>query len=180
MRDPSRILQVLNDRGRRGLGVNKIYKHLCSPELVLAAWAAIYDNDGALTAGVDPADTAEGMSMEVIEDVCALLRSGRYFPKAVRRTHIPKKNGKLRPLGLPGFPKRVHHCAGSCLQAAQIGMVANPPQELRLVFGTRPENTRGSIEPRLHSVRLHSAEHDSWFRRRTTRTVRTQRRDNPH
>lgn len=103
MRDPSRILQVLNDRGRRGLGVNKIYKHLCSPELALAAWAAIYDNDGALTAGVDPADTAEGMSMEVIEDVCALLRSGRYFPKAVRRTHIPKKNGKLRPLGLPGF-----------------------------------------------------------------------------
>lgn len=103
MRDPSRILQVLNDRGRRGLGVNRIYKHLLNPELVLAAWAEIYDNSGALTPGVDAADTAEGMSMDRVDEIIALLKSGRYRPRPVRRVHIPKKNGTTRPLGLPGF-----------------------------------------------------------------------------
>jgi retron-type reverse transcriptase len=103
MRDPSRILQVLHDRGRRGLGVNKIYKHLCNTELALAAWAQVYDNDGALTPGTDPDDTAEGVSMDYIEETVGLLRSGRYRPKAVRRTYIPKKHGGERPLGLPGF-----------------------------------------------------------------------------
>jgi retron-type reverse transcriptase len=46
-------------------------------------------------------ETADGMSEEKIDQIIELMRHERYrFPPA-RRIYIPKKNGKLRPLGLP-------------------------------------------------------------------------------
>ena len=35
------------------------------------------------------------------------MRTGSYEPKPVRRTYIQKKNGKLRPLGLPVFADKL-------------------------------------------------------------------------
>ncbi|MCF7944974.1 MAG: hypothetical protein K9L75_05515 [Spirochaetia bacterium] len=36
-----------------------------------------------------------------IEDLLSRMKSFSYRPKPVRRTYIPKTNGKLRPLGIP-------------------------------------------------------------------------------
>ena len=41
------------------------------------------------------------MSMEKIERIIDALRHERYRFSPARRVYIPKKNGKLRPLGLP-------------------------------------------------------------------------------
>ena len=43
----------------------------------------------------------EGNLMENIRDLVARLRGNRYRAKLIRRVHIPKGNGKTRPLGLP-------------------------------------------------------------------------------
>jgi len=66
------------------------------------AYGNIYPNKGAMTPGAG-GETADGMSEGKIDQIIELMRHERYrFPPA-RRIYIPKKNGKLRPLGLPDW-----------------------------------------------------------------------------
>jgi retron-type reverse transcriptase len=47
------------------------------------------------------------MSGQKIEQVTALMRQERYRFSPARRVYIPKKNGKLRPLGLPSWSDKL-------------------------------------------------------------------------
>src|SRR5271169_2993230 len=70
------------------------------------AYGNIYSNQGAMTPG--PGDeTADGMSEAKIDQIIALMRGERYRFAPVRRVLIPKKNGKLRPLGLPSWSDKL-------------------------------------------------------------------------
>ena len=71
-----------------------------NPELYLLAYGRIYSNQGAMTPGAD-GETADGMSLARIEHIIDALRHERYRFQPVTAAWIPKKNGKLRPLGLP-------------------------------------------------------------------------------
>jgi hypothetical protein len=66
----------------------------------LLAYGRIYANHGAMTPGVTQ-ETVDGMSQAKIGRIIAAMRHERYRFTPVRRVHIPKKNGKTRPLGLP-------------------------------------------------------------------------------
>jgi group II intron reverse transcriptase/maturase len=46
-------------------------------------------------------ETPDGMSLEKIDAIIETLRYERYQWLPARRTYIPKKNGKKRPLGMP-------------------------------------------------------------------------------
>lgn len=46
-------------------------------------------------------ETVDGMSLKKIDTIIEPLRYERYRWTPVRRTYIPKKNHKRRPLGLP-------------------------------------------------------------------------------
>ena len=70
------------------------------PDLWLMAYQNIQENQGALTPGVTEG-TLDGFSIERVDNLREALREGTYAPKPVRRTYIPKANGKLRPLGIP-------------------------------------------------------------------------------
>ncbi len=70
---------------------------------IFAAYGKLYANKGATTPGVDPNDTVDGMSLRRIDDIIKRLSEGTYQWKPVKRVYIEKKNGKLRPLGLPGW-----------------------------------------------------------------------------
>src|SRR6267154_2874259 len=48
-------------------------------------------------------ETADGMSEEKNEQIIGLMRNERYRFSPARRVYIPKKNGKLRPLGLASW-----------------------------------------------------------------------------
>ncbi len=47
------------------------------------------------------------MSLEKINTIIEALRYERYRWTPVRRTYIPKKNGKLRPLGMPSWSDKL-------------------------------------------------------------------------
>ncbi len=100
MQDAGTVLAVLRERGRKGLPCDELYRQLFNRELYLLAYGRIYANDGAMTPGAST-ETADGMSVAKIEAIIEQMRGERYRFAPARRVFIPKKNGKMRPLGLP-------------------------------------------------------------------------------
>ena len=106
MQDAGTVLEVLRERGRKGLPCDELYRQMFNKSLYLLAYGNIYSNQGAMTPG--PGDeTADGMSEAKIDQIIALMRAERYRFAPVRRVLIPKKNGKLRPLGLPSWSDKL-------------------------------------------------------------------------
>lgn len=86
---------------KKGRQVNGLFRMMTNPEVLWKqAYANIYPNKGAITKGVNT-NTLDGFSEERVNHLIGKLAKGEYCPKPVRRTYIPKKNGKLRPLGIP-------------------------------------------------------------------------------
>ena len=100
------VLGVLRERGSKGLPCEQLYRQLFNPQLYLMAYGRIYANHGAMTPGATQ-ETADGMSMEKIERIIDAMRHERYRFSPVRRVQIPKKNGTLRPLGLPTWSDKL-------------------------------------------------------------------------
>lgn len=106
MQNAETVLDVLRDRGRRGLPVERLYRQLFNPQLYLRAYGRIYSNTGAMTPGAC-GETADGMSMAKVERIIDALRHERYRFKPAARVYIPKRNGKRRPLGLPSWSDKL-------------------------------------------------------------------------
>jgi len=86
---------------RKGRRVNGLFRLMTNPDVLWKqAYANIYPNRGAITKGVNE-NTLDGFSEERVNHLIGMLATRQYCPKPVRRTYIPKKNGKLRPLGIP-------------------------------------------------------------------------------
>src|SRR6266581_8076359 len=132
MRSSAKVLGMLRDRGKRGVPVDDFYRQLYNPSLYLRAYGRIYANDGAMTPGSTP-ETADAMSLAKIYQIIDDLRHERYRWTPVRRKQIKKKNGKLRPLGLPVVIDR-------CLQA-MVKNALEPSWEAKFEgtsYGFRP------------------------------------------
>src|SRR6266702_8655766 len=97
---------VLRERGEGKLPCTQLYRQMFNKDLYLTAYGNIYSNKGAMTPGASE-ETADGMSEAKISQIIELMRFERYRFSPVRRTYIPKKNGKLRPLGLPSWSDKL-------------------------------------------------------------------------
>jgi group II intron reverse transcriptase/maturase len=106
MQSAETVLDVLRDRGRRGLPCDELYRQLFNVHLYLLAYGRLYSNKGAMTPGVD-GETVDGMSLGKIGRIIDALRHERYRFLPVRRVYIPKRNGKRRPLGLPSWSDKL-------------------------------------------------------------------------
>ena len=106
MQKAAAVLEVLRERGGKGLPCDELYRQLFNKDLYLAAYGNIYSNKGAMTPGAD-GETADGMSEADIARIIGLMRDERYRFSPARRVYIPKKNGKLRPLGLPSWSDKL-------------------------------------------------------------------------
>jgi group II intron reverse transcriptase/maturase len=106
MQSAETVLGVLRERGRRGLPLDELYRQLFNPALYLLAYGRIYANKGSMTAGAT-AETVDGMSMGKIGRIIDAMRHERYRFSPARRVYIPKKNGKMRPLGLPTWSDKL-------------------------------------------------------------------------
>lgn len=100
MRNAETVLGIIQERGRKGLPLERVYRLMWNRELFLIAYGRIYRNKGAMTPGVTP-ETMDGMSLADIDAIIEALRYERYRWTPVRRVYIPKPNGKTRPLGIP-------------------------------------------------------------------------------
>jgi len=106
MRDADTTLAIIGERGKRGLPLERLYRRLFNRDLYLRAYGRIYRNGGALTRGATD-ETVDGMSVKRITDIIDRLRRERYRWTPVRRTYIPKKGGKPRPLGIPTWSDKL-------------------------------------------------------------------------
>lgn len=107
MQSAETVLDVLRERGRRGLPCIELYRQLFNPDLYLMAYGRLYSNHGAMTPGVD-GETIDGMSLGKIDRIIDAVRHERYRFAPARRVWIPKKGGKkMRPLGLPSWADKL-------------------------------------------------------------------------
>lgn len=104
MKPTSEVLErIKRNSGEHPEGVyTKLYRYLLREDIYLTAYQNLYSNAGAATKGIDD-DTADGFGKEYVDKIIGQLRNLEYRPKPVRRTYIPKLNGKMRPLGIPSF-----------------------------------------------------------------------------
>jgi retron-type reverse transcriptase len=133
MQSTDTYLGLLQERGKRGLPLERVYRQLYNKNLYLTAYGKIYRNTGAMTHGVTE-ETADSMSLEKIETLIDALRHERYQWKPARRVYIPKRNGKKRPLGVTTWSDK--------LLAEVIRMILSAyfePQFSEHSHGFRPE-----------------------------------------
>ena len=102
-----KLLETLHKLGSEGKAVERLYARMLDENLFLAAYANLYSNDGAMTTGVDPEDKIDGMSLLRIQEIIQTLEHNDWKWQPVRRKHIPKANGKMRPLGIPGWSDKL-------------------------------------------------------------------------
>jgi RNA-directed DNA polymerase len=95
-----RRLEALGALSKQGKRINGLFRLMESPILWQQAYANIYANKGATTPGAD-GSSLDSTSNQRFVRLMAAIKSGTYRFTPVRRVHIPKSNGKTRPLGIP-------------------------------------------------------------------------------
>ena len=118
MRNPINLLSSLQQHSNdRSYTYERLYRNLYNRDLFLLAYQNIYAAPGNMTPGTD-GNTIDAMSLNRIDGIIARLKDESYQPQPSRRTYIPKKNGKMRPLGIPSFDdKLVQECVRLMLEA---------------------------------------------------------------
>jgi group II intron reverse transcriptase/maturase len=85
---------------------NRLYRLLRQESFLEMAKQNIVGNKGARTPGVD-GQTIEDVTSKEVNHLSRELAEGSYRPQPVRRCYIAKRNGKLRPLGIPASRDKV-------------------------------------------------------------------------
>jgi group II intron reverse transcriptase/maturase len=106
MQTAETIEGLIRERGMKGAPLERVYRLLYNPDLYLRAYGKLYRNNGATTPGATE-ETVDGMSQEKIAAIIEAIRYERYRWTPTKRVYIPKRNGKLRPLGLPTWSDKL-------------------------------------------------------------------------
>ena len=107
MRNPENVLNSLQKHSSsKDYTYNRLYRNMFNRNLFLQAYQNIYSKQGNMTAGTD-GKTIDAMSIERIDRIIETLKHESYKPVPARRVYIPKKNGKLRPLGIPSIDDKL-------------------------------------------------------------------------
>lgn len=131
----------LNSKRRFHALYDKVYRK----DVLLEAWKRVKANGGA--GGIDHisiADVEEYGVDKFLQEIQQELIDGKYHPKPVRRTYIPKGNGEERPLGIPIIKDRVVQMA--------VKLVIEPLFEadfLECSYGFRPKRSADQALDRI-------------------------------
>ena len=107
MRNPKQVLNNLCEHSKvSGYRFERLYRNLFNEQMFYVAYQRIYAKQGNMTPGTD-GKTIDQMSIQRIESLIASLKNETYKPNPAKRVYIPKKNGKMRPLGIPSFEDKL-------------------------------------------------------------------------
>ena len=107
MRLATTILEIISERGKKGLPLERVYRLLFNRDLYLMAYGKLYKNHGALTPG-STSETVDAMSLTKIDAIIEAVRQERYRWTPTRRVSIEKKNStKKRPLSMPTWSDKL-------------------------------------------------------------------------
>jgi group II intron reverse transcriptase/maturase len=122
-----------------------LYDKVYRSDVLWEAWKRVKKNKGA--PGND-GETIEAIvergEVEYLKELQKELREKRYRTKSIRRVYIPKGDGRLRPLGIPGVRCRM-------VQAA-VRIVLEPILEAHFhesSFGFRPKRSAKDASNRI-------------------------------
>lgn len=120
-----------------------LYDKVCRMDVLQEAWRRVRANKGA--AGIDGqtmADIAKMGEDQFVKACQERLLKKSYRPQPVRRQYIPKKDGRMRPLGIPTVRDRVVQMA--------VKLMLEPVFEADFQessFGFRPKRSaKGALE----------------------------------
>lgn len=131
------VFDKLYDQSRKGYVFKDLMSYIIAPNNIMLAYRNLKANSGSKTPGVDK-KTIKDLKQVPTEDLIRIVQEklSNYNPKAVRRTEIPKGDGKTRPLGIPTIEDRlVQQC---------IKQILDPICEAKFFehsYGFRPERT---------------------------------------
>ncbi len=107
MLEASKYLEIVRKRGIEGKELERVHRLIRKEEILLQAYINLYPNKGANTPGISKDDVIDGMSLKKIKILSEKLKAGKFKWKPVKRIYIPKKDGKKRPLGIPGWNEKL-------------------------------------------------------------------------
>lgn len=138
--------------GRR---FHALYGQMCRSDVLHEAWKRVRRNKGA--AGVDRMTISEVEQYGVqrfLQELGEVLRAGEYGAQVVRRVHIPKADGRTRPLGIPTVRDRVVQMAAKLVLEPIVEVDFKPCS-----YGFRPRRSAVMALERLRQLGNAGAEH---------------------
>lgn len=132
MRNPAIILNTLSKHSNiPNYKFERLYRILFNEEMFFVAYQHIYSKQGNMTPGTD-SKTVDNMNISRVQKLIDTLKDESYKPQPAKRVYIPKKNGKMRPLGIPSFDdKLVQEVVRMILEAIYEGYFENTSHGFR-------------------------------------------------
>ncbi len=92
-------------------GFHDLWNLVCDPATLVVAWSRVSANRGSRTAGID-GKTRSYVEQQfgvarLLEELREELKTGRFHALPVRERMIPKRDGRMRRLGIPALRDRV-------------------------------------------------------------------------
>ena len=104
------VLDKMYENSKKNTEFYDLVEVMKNEQTIITAIHNIKSNKGSFTAGIDKVNIDKYLQMDTTKLINLIRKCiDNYKPNAVRRVYIPKKNGKLRPLGIPTMIDRIIH-----------------------------------------------------------------------